>query len=111
MTPHAALVSTGAGRVAGYLAPGVAYGHIALKQAYYAACAAGMWCVEGDEHYRGGTAFREAVYALFEAGCIDMPIVTDRHGERTDFFAAVIDMYHHTHPKFRIVPGALTVRL
>lgn len=110
MTPATARV--GAGDLATvYLRPGVAYGHIALKQAYYAACAAGMWCEEGTEHWREGTAFREAVYALWQDGCIGMPIVTDRHGQRTDFFAAVIDMYHDTHPKFRIVPGELVVTL
>lgn len=79
-----------------YLQPGAIYGHIALKQAYYDAC-----------HDLCGTVFRETLHAMYAAGEIEMPTVTDKNDEETDFFTAVIMAHHVTHPKFEIVPGEL----
>ena len=93
-----------------YLAPGVRYGHIALKQAYYAACSAGMNCKEGDEHWREGEAFRVYVHGFYKAGFIEMTTIKVS-GEDVDFFTAVIAARHKDHPEFRLIPGYLVVTI
>ncbi len=88
-----------------YLVPGVVYGHTALKQAFFAACDAGMWCVEADEHYREGVAFTQAVYYLWENGEIEMT-ETKIQGATVDFFKAVITARHDI---ARPIEGYLTL--
>lgn len=76
-----------------YLSPGVTYYHHTLKPAFFAACNAGMWCKEGDEHYREGAVFIRAIYCLWENGQIEMS-ETVIDGEKVDFFKAVITARH-----------------
>lgn len=87
-----------------FLIPNVRYDQMALKQAYYDACAAS----DGNGDYFG-TRFRESVNALANVGAITMPMVKDRHGEKTDFFSAVIAMYHRDDERFRAIRGELVL--
>jgi hypothetical protein len=91
-----------------YITPGVSYDHAMLKQAYLDACNAGMWAKPGDENYREGTQFLIAVYQWHNAGWLSMPMsVVDRHGEKSDFFGAVIDSHPEDHPDYRVIEGYL----
>ena len=90
-----------------YLTPGVYYGHLALRKAYTDACNAGMWCQEGDAHFREGMIFRNAIYDAWLSGGLEMTQAMDRSGEETDFFAAAINSYWPEHKNFRLVEGHL----
>lgn len=82
--------------IADYIRAGVAYDHYALKQAYYDACA--DLC---------GTEFRLTLHRMYRRGEVDMPRVQDRHGDKVDFFTAVIAAHHRDNPKFKLVIGEL----
>jgi len=92
-----------------YLTPGVYYDHMMLRKAYHDACNAGMWCKEGDPHFREGATFREAVYSAWYSGELEMTQAKCRNGEEADFFTAVVDAYWPEHKDFQLVEGHLVL--
>jgi len=79
-----------------YITPGCVYDHLALKAVYYRAC-----------NDLRGTAFRRKLHKLYRDGILDMPRVRDRHGDKVDFFTAVIAAHPEGHREFKLVDGVL----
>lgn len=87
-----------------FLKPGVVYGQVTLKQAYYDACAAS----DGEGFFYGST-FRRVVLAHVANGAIAQSKARNRDGKECGFFEAVIDMYHYSDDRYRAIDGTLVV--
>lgn len=92
-----------------FLEIGVKYDHITLKRIFWKVGDLGLDAQEGDENYRIGKRFMDAVYEWWEAGCIEMSEARDRDGRPCDFWTAVWSSKHPENHEFREVEGYLMV--
>jgi len=88
-----------------FIKPGIVYGQVMLKQAYYDAC--GAHDEDGTLYY--GSVFRRVVLAHVRSGEIAQSKAKNREGNETGFFQAVIDMYHYTDDRYRAIAGTLVL--
>lgn len=92
-----------------YLEVGKQYGHIALKHVFWQVGDLGLNAQPGDENYRIGKRFMDAIYVWWEAGWLEMTSARDRDGEPCDFWTAVWSSKHPDNPDFKLVKGWLKV--
>lgn len=92
-----------------FLEVGVAYDHVALKHIFWQVGDLGLWAQEGDENFRIGRRFMDAIYQWWDAGWIEMTRARDYDGEPCDFWTAVWSSKHPDNKDFRLVKGWLMI--
>lgn len=92
-----------------FLEIGMEYDHLTLKRLSWQVGDLGLYCQEGDENWRIGGRFYQAIYDWWEAGYIEMSEAVLEDGTPTDFWTAVFMSKHPDNKHFKIVPGYLKV--
>lgn len=92
-----------------WLTPGVYYGHLELKRIYYQVADLGLNARPGDEYYRIGQRFFDAIRDWWQAGLLEMTSTVDRDGTPCDFWTAVFMAHHPDNKDFRVVDGWLLI--
>lgn len=90
-----------------FLEVGVEYDHLTLKRIFWAVGDLGLNAQKGDETFRIGGRFFDAIYTWWENGFILMSDAVLDDGTPTDFWTAVFMSKHPDNKHFKLVPGCL----